>query len=97
MFFDTARKRIDELEAYLKESQKGRKKVEDDLSEINLNNLAFSKECVKSLQESYSIILDSFESALTHEEHFYPNRSISQEQVCLYQAIEDMKMVSLVD
>lgn len=67
---DPTYKRIEELDAYLKESQEGRMKAEGDLREMRLKNLALLKEYaksleyVKSLEMSYFIAHDSFESAL---------------------------------
>lgn len=78
-FFDPYQKRIKEFKVSLKKYKYGRKKGDDGLHEMHLENLALSKDYAKSLEESYFINKDSFESTLKRVEHFYPIRSISWE------------------
>lgn len=71
--------------------------MENDLRAMCQENLDLSKELAKSLQEGFFVIEDSFESALKQVRYFYPDVHISQDRVHISQAIEDGKMVSLMD
>lgn len=62
-----------------------------------LENFALYKDLAKYFEKSYSIYKDFFESSLKKEDHFYPTRLISWEQVRLDQDIKDKEVVSLVD
>lgn len=52
---DTAQKKIKELQVFLQVSQEDQKKVENDTYEMHLDNIFMSKECAKSLEDSYPI------------------------------------------
>lgn len=62
---------------FVKDSLEGQKKVQENLHEMPLENLALSKELAKSLEKSYFIAQDSFESVLKHLEYFHPTGPIS--------------------
>lgn len=60
----------EELKEYLKEDKKGWKKIEDDLREIQLENIALSKKYVSSVEDNFSIVHIYFNNALQQVEYF---------------------------
>lgn len=55
---------VEELKAYLKEAHDGIRKM-------YLENLSLAKEYVKSVEDNYSSVYDSFENSLWQVKHFY--------------------------
>lgn len=88
-----ARKRIKDLENSLEESLESHKKVDDGVSAMRQENLDLSKELAKSPPKVFFITND----ALKQVECFYRAWVISQDRVCLNQAITNGKMVSFKD
>lgn len=70
---ESSRKKVKDLELSLSEARESWKEAENGCREMCHENFELSKEFLKSLENSLSVLDVSFENSLQHVEFFHPS------------------------